>query len=240
MSEQVEKIALVTGAASGIGRACADRLVREGFVVVRCDLRSDLAGMTPLDVRIEREWQNVIAEIADRQGRLHVLVNAAGISLSGDTVEECSPEIWSTTFETNVSGPLLGMKHTIPIMLRQGHGVILNIGSILANVADGEAAAYSASKGALRQLTKSVALDLVRKSPGIRCNMISPGYTRTPLLGEWAASQNADISVHTERTPLRRLCLAEQIAALAAYLCSDPAAAVTGSDFLVDGGYTAQ
>ena len=240
MSERMEKVALVTGAASGIGKACAERLVRDGFLVVACDLRSALPGIVPLDVRSEPEWQKVLAEIAGRHGRLDVLVNAAGVSVNGDTIDGCSPEIWSTTFETNVSGPLLGMKHAIPIMRQKGEGVILNIGSILANVADGEAAAYSASKGALRQLTKSVALDLARRSPGIRCNMISPGYTQTPLLREWATTQNADISLYAERTPLRRLCTPDEVASLAAYLCGDLAMAVTGSDFLVDGGYTAQ
>ena len=132
------------------------------------------------------------------------------------------------------------MKHAIPIMRQQGEGVILNIGSILANVANGGAAAYSASKGALRQLTKSVALDLARKSPGVRCNMISPGYTQTPLPTDWAAAQDADICLYAERTPLGRLCTPDEVASLAAYLCGDLAKAVTGSDFLVDGGYTAQ
>jgi len=240
VSGGAEKVALVTGAASGIGKACAYRLAREGFLVVACDQRSALPGIVPLDVRGELEWQRVLAEIAGRHGRLDVLINAADVSVNGDTIDGCSPEIWSTIFETNVSGPLLGMKHAIPIMRQQGEGVILNIGSILANVANGEAAAYSASKGALRQLTKSVALDLARKSPGIRCNMISPGYIRTSLLGEWVTTHDAAVSLYTERTPLRRLCTPDEVASLAAYLCGDLATAVTGSDFLVDGGYTAQ
>ncbi|WP_457588892.1 SDR family NAD(P)-dependent oxidoreductase [Ensifer canadensis] len=234
MSRAEGKVALVTGAASGIGKACAERLARDGFLVIGCDLRSDLSGIVSLDVRYEVEWQSVIAGIDRRYGRLDVLVNSAGVSLEGDTIEHCTPETWSTTFETNLTGPFLGMKHAIPLMRKRGEGVILNIGSILANVAGGEAAAYSASKGALSQLTKSVALDLARKSPGIRCNAILPGYAATPLLERWPAT------THIQRTPLGRLCRPEEVASLVVYLCGNDAAAVTGSAFPVDGGYTAQ
>ncbi|MBD9624707.1 SDR family oxidoreductase [Ensifer sp. ENS06] len=234
MSGSRERIALVTGARSGIGKACAEGLAREGFLVVGCDLRSDQVGVVPLDVGYEEDWQNVIAGIDRRYGRLDVLINAAGVSLDGDTIEHCSPETWSATFETNLTGPFLGMKHAIPLMRKRGEGVILNISSILANVADGEAAAYSASKGALSQLTKSVALDLARKSPGIRCNAILPGYAATPLLERWPTT------AYVQRTPLGRLCRPEEVASLAIYLCGDAAAAVTGSEFAVDGGYTAQ
>ncbi len=234
MSDEV-KVAIVTGAASGIGRSCVDRLERDGFRVVRCDLRSDDVGMVHLDVRRENDWRSVLKTIETRLGRLDVLVNAAGVSLEGDTVESCSPETWATTFETNATGPMLGMKHSIPLMRRGGEGVIVNIGSILANVADGEAAAYSASKGALCQLTKSVALDMARKSARIRCNVIMPGYISTPLLDRFPPA-----SAYAARTPLARLGTAGEVAALVSYLCGDSAAAVTGAEFHVDGGYCAQ
>jgi NAD(P)-dependent dehydrogenase (short-subunit alcohol dehydrogenase family) len=238
VSDQAEKVALVTGAASGIGKACAEHLTRDGFLVLRCDLPSEAPDIQPLDVRREADWQAFITQLTTTHGRLDVLVNAAGVSLSGDTIEMCSPEIWSTTFETNVTGPLLGMKSAIPLMRLRGEGVILNIGSIRSNVGEGDAAAYSASKGALGQLSKSVALDLARKTPRIRCNVINPGYISTPLLGPSGGGEG--VTAFIARTPLGRLGVPAEVASLVAYLCSDAAAAITGSEFAVDGGYTAQ
>lgn len=240
MTRASRKVALVTGALSGIGKACAERLGRDGFLVAGCDIGADGGDIAFLDVCDAAGWQRLLDDLDRQHGRLDVLVNAAGVSLAGDTVGDCTAEIWNRTMSVNLDGPFLGMKHAIPKLRQNGRGAIVNIGSIVAHVAEGEAAAYVASKGALRQLTKSVALHLARSMPTIRCNMVSPGYTRTPLLDAWIGPDAAEPNHYAQRTPMKRLCTAEEVAGLVAYLCSDAASAVTGSDLLIDGGYTAQ
>ncbi|PSH55569.1 SDR family oxidoreductase [Phyllobacterium sophorae] len=236
------KVAIVTGAASGIGAAIAERFRSEGAMVVSADLEA-IPGpeIHKMDVSVEEGWVSLILEVLGRHGRVDILVNAAGISLNEDTVEACTPETLARTFAVNLDGMFLGCKHVIAPMRRQGNGSIINIGSILGRVADGASAAYTASKGGVGMLTKSTALHLARTALGVRCNQVSPTYTLTPMMERWLAELPAGNRRALETAhPLGRLGRPQEIAAAALFLASDESQAITGADFLVDGGYTAQ
>lgn len=238
------KVAIVTGAASGIGAAIAARFGAEGAIVVAADIASSgAAGAHRIDVSSEADWVELTRAVLDRHRRIDVLVNAAGISLAGDTIEDCTPEILMRTVAVNLDGVFLGCKHVIAPMRRQGAGSIVNIGSVLGHVGDGASAAYTASKGGVRMLTKSAALHLAQSAPGVRCNQISPGYIATPMVDSWLASLpdgQERLSELTNAHPIGRLGRPDEIAAAAVFLAGDESAAVNGADFLIDGGYTAR
>lgn len=238
------KIAIVTGAASGIGAAITARFEREGAVVVAADLAPmDNDAACRIDVSVEADWERLIEHVLARHGKIHVLVNAAGIALATDTIESCSPETLSRTMAVNLDGTFLGCKHVIAPMRKQGDGSIVNIGSVLGQVGDGASAAYTASKGGVRMLTKSAALYLAKAAPGVRCNQISPGYIETPMVHQWLASLPdgaARLDQLVVAHPIGRLGRPDEIAAAALFLAGDDSRAITGADFLIDGGYTAQ
>lgn len=246
MSDMVGKVALVTGAASGIGAAVADVLAGRGAQVLKADIAaqegSDGAGdQIRLDVASEDDWVRAMAGVARRYGGVDILVNAAGISLERDTVEECSENTWRQTMAVNLDGTFLGCKHTIPAMRARGGGAIINFGSVLSLVGSGDAVAYGASKAGVRLLTKSAALYCARHAQGVRCNLVCPGYVETPMLSRWLATAGEDARSVIEGThPLGRLGRPEEVAELVAYLASDEAAAVNGGDFAVDGGFLAR
>ncbi|HEV7252707.1 MAG TPA: SDR family oxidoreductase [Mesorhizobium sp.] len=237
------KVAIVTGAASGIGAAIAARFRQEGAVVVGADIAcAPSAEFRRIDVSVEEDWVSLIEDVLGAHGRIDVLVNAAGVSLAGDTLEACSPETLRRTISVNLDGTFLGCRHVIAPMRRQGSGSIVNIGSILGRVADGAAVAYVASKGGVGMLTKSAALHLARTARGVRCNQISPGYVATPMVENWLADLPDGQARGRELVaahPLGRLGRPDEIAAAALFLASDESRAVTGADFLIDGGYTA-
>lgn len=232
-------IALVTGAASGIGKACADRLEGAGARVVRADIDDTDARIRRLDVTDVQAWQELLGRLAGSGDHPDILINAAGISLAGDTLGECTPEIWRRTMTVNLFGPVIGMNQVLPIMRRRGSGSIINIASVLAHRGSGDAAAYAASKGALLMATKCAALLCAKEAPGVRANSISPGYVETPLLSNWADSITDGAQALHEiaaKIPMGRMGTADDVAGLAIFLASDKAAAITGADFIVDGG----
>jgi NAD(P)-dependent dehydrogenase (short-subunit alcohol dehydrogenase family) len=244
------KQALVTGAASGIGRAIAELFAREGAAVTVVDLNASMGQATAeaitapggralfiqADVTRAQDCQRVVKETVQAFGGLEVLVNSAGIirraSVLGTTEEE-----WDRVMAVNVKSIFLMCKYTIPAMIQRGGGVILNIASGWGLKGGRDAVAYCASKGAVVNMTRAMALD--HADQGIRVNCICPGDTDTPMLREEArqlGQAEAQFLASSAERPLRRLGTPEDIAQAALYLASDAAAFVTGTTLVVDGG----
>lgn len=251
MSALSGKVALVTGAASGLGRATAKRFREEGATVFAADRRpiDDLPSYSvEMDVRQEEDWQRVLDMIVGQAGRIDVLVNAAGIALDRDTVAACTPEMWKETMEVNLDGTFIGCKLASKVMAETGGGSIINVASINGATGDGGivaegVAAYGASKAAVRMLTRSAARFLAEQNTGVRCNVISPGYFATPMVLDYfdAHEDGAGARARIEAAqPLGRLGRPEEFASVALFLASDRASAVTGSEYVVDGGYLAR
>jgi NAD(P)-dependent dehydrogenase (short-subunit alcohol dehydrogenase family) len=248
------KIALITGAASGIGAATAALFAAEGAGgLVLTDLRpAALAPVaTPLgeramalahDVTREEDWRRVVDETVVRFGRLDVLVNCAGIALPGD-IEQTTLEDWRATQAVNSDGVFLGCREAVRVMKEGGRGgAIVNISSVAGMIGDPKLAAYCASKGAARLLTKSVALHCARRRYGIRCNSVHPSFAATPMLEAMIARSRSPERTReglTHASPLGRMAAPEEIAAAILFLASDESAFITGAELAVDGGLTA-
>ena len=242
------KTAFVTGGASGLGAACAAAYLAEGATVIVADLAvSGKSAGGPgslhrrhLDVTDEAAWEAAIAETVREFGRLDILVNAAGISLEGDDLERCTPEIWNRTLAVNLDGVFLGCKHGLRVMKASGGGSIINFASILAKVGDGGSIAYTASKGGVRLLTRSTAAYCNSHRLPIRCNAVCPGYFETPMLTNYFAVEPPATKQNLiAAQPSRRLGQPEELAGLLVYLASDESMSCAGADFVVDGGFTA-
>lgn len=232
----VGKVALVTGAARGQGAAEARRLAAEGAAVYGCDIHDTAdvdQGVTyrKLDVTSRDDWEAARAEIDSTHGRLDVLVNNAGIGMM-ETISTVTPSDWSTVMAVNLEGALIGMQVCAPLMRDSGGGSIVNTASAAAFYGFA-LPAYNASKWALRGLTKTAALEFV--TWGIRVNAVHPGLVMSPM------AEGSDEMTEKIRlaTPMRRGAAVEEIAAMVAFLASDEAAFVTGSDFVIDGGLLA-
>lgn len=246
------KVALISGAASGIGRASARMMADEGARVALADI--DEAGgaeaaralgekaiFVRLDVTSEDDWIAAVARARDAFGALHVLVNSAGVSVLKD-VEHTTLEEWRFVQSVNVEGVFLGCKHAIPAMRASGGGSIINLSSVSGLVGGHNLAAYNASKGAVRLLTKSVALYCARARDNIRCNSVHPTFTETPMLDDLltGASDVDERRRKLERqVPIGRLGRPEEIAAGIVFLASDESSFMTGTEFVLDGGVTA-
>jgi 3(or 17)beta-hydroxysteroid dehydrogenase len=250
-----QKVALVTGGASGLGKAIAQRLARDGASVVITDVDRAIGVSTAStnglifleqDVCEETHWTEVLGEIEKRFSRLDILVNNAGIlgPMNAVTPEDTPLEVWRRIFAVNVEGVFLGCRSVIPAMRRSGGGSIINISSIAGLRATPYATAYGASKAAVRQLTKSVAQHCAERKLNIRCNSVHPGDVRTPLWDK-AAEEMARIRqipieeiIEDGRTdsPMGEFTLPEDIAAAVAFLASDEARHITGTKLIVDGG----
>jgi 3(or 17)beta-hydroxysteroid dehydrogenase len=231
----------VTGAAGAIGAAIAQAIDAEGGTAIRSDLagRGDVADA--LDVTVESDWARITAVIADTHGRLDGLVNAAGIVVIG-TVEDTDFATWRRVLAINLDGTFLGCKYALPL-LKAGGGSIVNISSVSGLVGGHNLAAYNASKGGVRLLTKSVALHGARLKPPVRCNSVHPAFIEGPM-AEGMVAQFRDPARAREKlaasVPLGRFGTPAEVAELAVYLLSEEAAFVTGAEFVLDGGLTAQ
>jgi NAD(P)-dependent dehydrogenase (short-subunit alcohol dehydrogenase family) len=229
-------VAVVTGAASGIGAACAERLATERAVVVTTDIAGSVDHR--VDVRDEAGIEAMFSAVVAEHGHLDVVVNAAGV-IGGGPVHLIPEEEWDRVVDINLKGTFLVDKHSSVHMLAQGRGSIINIASIEGLEGTEGGTAYNASKGGVVTLTKSMAIDYGRK--GIRVNCICPGGIQTPLLETIIDADGMELYRETmrERHVLGRFGRPEEIAAAAAFLASEDASFVTGHALVVDGGFTA-
>ena len=234
-----DKIILITGAGGAIGGAVAAEVKAQGGTVIASDLKSGI-DMT-LDVTSEQDWQRVTAEIMRKHGRLDGLVNAAGIAVVGN-IEKTDFATWWRVLSINLDGTVLGCKYSFPLLRKQG-GAIVNLSSVLGLVGSAGLAAYSASKGGVSLLTKSVALNGARYKPPVRANSICPAFIDGAMVDDIAANARDPQKARENFAgdiPLARLGKPEEVASLCAYLLSDAAAFITGADVPIDGGLTAR
>jgi len=248
------KVVLVTGAASGLGAASARMLVREGARVALTDINDEAGqelakelGMAArywhLDVTNEDEWASVVDSVMVTFERLDGVVNNAGIGIAKD-VESISLKEWRLVNAVNLDGVFLGCKHGIRAMRQCGaKGSIVNMSSVAGLVGAAALPAYCASKGGVRLLTKSVALHCAKQGYGIRCNSVHPVFIDTPMVDS-LAKLTGDAAAGKERMakgiPIGRLGEPDEIAYAVVYLVSDESRLMTGSEFVLDGGTTAQ
>ena len=245
------KVALITGGARGQGAVEAKLFATEGAYVVICDIldeegkriESEINNtggsslFAHLDVTDESEWQNVIATTLNSFGKLDILVNNAGI-YKWAQVEETTSELWDQTMDINAKGVFLGTKHAIPAMRNSGGGSIVNISSVAGLIGSANAAAYGASKGAVRLLTKSTAIQYAKD--GIRANSIHPGIIDTPMTTPNLLATQEARDRSASRHPLGRVGTSEDVAYGVLFLASDESSFMTGSELVIDGGLTAQ
>ncbi|GBG94092.1 FabG-like short-chain dehydrogenase/reductase [Ligilactobacillus salitolerans] len=244
------KVAIVTGGASGIGLAIADQFAKEGAKVVATDINEDSAkNLTAQnqsdnikffkqDVTDSSQWPEVFKFAKDSFGTVNILVNNAGIGMI-KSFEEITDAEWDQIQAVNLNGPFYGTREGIRQMKNQPHGAsIINMSSIEGLIGDPGTGAYNASKGGIRLMTKSAALDCALKDYDVRINTVHPGYIKTPLV----ETQPGIVEAMSERTktPMGHIGEPEDIAYLCVYLASDEAKFATGAEFTVDGGYTAQ
>lgn len=240
MTRLEHKIVLITGAAGAVGRAVAAAIAREGGIAIATDRQSANGVDHVLDVTSEDDWQRVVAVISTSHGRLDGLVNAAGIAALG-TVEDTDLATFRRVQAVNLDGTFLGCKYAMPLLKKQG-GSIVNISSVSGLVGGHNLAAYNASKGGVRLLSKSVALYGARLHPKVRCNSVHPAFLEGPMVDAIAAGSSdvAKARASMEKAiPLRRLGTPKEVAELCVYLLSDESAFVTGAEFAIDGGLTA-
>lgn len=244
------KVALVTGGAMGMGRTHSELLAAEGAQVFVCDIDEDMgnevvsaitarggkAGFIRLDVTSEAEWSAAVEAVRGQAGRLDVLVNNAGI-LVLKPLHETSTEEWDRVFGVNVRGVFFGIRACVPLMKETGGGSIINISSIYGLVGAAGAGAYIASKGAVRLMTKSCAVDLA--DAGIRVNSVHPGVIDTPMTKDLLHADEATRKAILGPTLLGRPSRPEEVSQAVLFLASDESSFMHGSEVVVDGGYTA-
>lgn len=243
------KVVLITGATGGIGAATAELFAREGARLVLTDVARDplraLArrveetggevATAVLDVSSAREWDAAITTVRERFGTLDVLVNVAGI-VDWPGIEDTEEETWDRVIDVNQKGSWLGMKAAMPLLRATGNSSVINTSSVLGIVGSGAAAAYQASKGAVRLLSKTAAVEYARQ--GVRVNSVHPGVIATPMIRD-ILDEQGDRQPDIVRTPMRRAGRADEIASAMLFLACDESSFVTGTELVVDGGLTA-
>jgi NAD(P)-dependent dehydrogenase (short-subunit alcohol dehydrogenase family) len=243
------KVALITRAASGIGRATAALFHTEGARIAASDRNE--AGLKTLgskadltlaqDVTDEARWRAVVDQVLAGFGRLDILVNSAGVAVLGN-VETTSLADWRRVNAVNVEGTFLGCREAVRVMKEMG-GSIVNLSSVAGIIGDASSLAYCASKGAVRLMTKSAALHCARAGYRIRVNSVHPSFAETPMVLEGIARARDPERVRAglmRAAPMGRMCNAEEVANMILFLASDESSFTTGAEFMVDGGLTAQ
>ena len=251
------KVALVTGGASGIGAGCAERLAQEGATVVITDVQ-DAKGAELVatikkaggkarylhhDVTREDEWQTVVADVEKAEGRLDILVNNAGIGIGCPSITMMSLDDWRRQQAVNVEGVFLGIKHSLPLMRKAGHGgSIVNMSSVAGLKGSPILAAYCATKGAVRLFTKAIAMECANFKDGVRVNSVHPGIIETPIW-ESIAGMNPGVNAPPDLDAMSQMAVPlgvkgfpDDIANGVLWLASDESRYVTGAELVIDGG----
>ena len=255
MGRVQDKVAIITGAASGLGFAAARKLLEEGAKVILTDVNREVLDSMPErlsefsetqfqsifhDVTQEESWIDLINKTENDHGKINILVNSAGISLGADVVST-DFDIWKKVHQVNLDSVFLGCKYAVPVMGKYGHGSIINISSISGIVAGWNTAAYNSSKAGVRHLSKSVALFCAKKGFEVRCNSVHPAFVNTPILDPIKQAFGADEAVAklARQIPMNKIGDTDDVSYAILYLASDESKFMTGAEIVLDGGLSA-
>ncbi len=250
MTERLkDKVALITGAAQGLGKEMAKSMIAEGAKVYISDINQEQLDKTVtelccsginLDVTKSEDWKKAVSHIQEKSGSLNILVNNAGIGNGGD-IESTDMDTWKLVHNVNLDSVFLGCKYALPLMRESGNGSIINISSMSGIVASHNTSAYNSSKAAVRHLSKSIALHCAKSTNLVRCNSIHPVFTRTAMVQSMidaAPERNIEQKL-IQQIPIRKLAEPIDIANAAIFLASDESSFITGTELLIDGGLSA-